>query len=84
MNLSNIPFTVVVSVALQDAGEATRSLEIMNGVRAIAPSNYTIRVIFFSHGSKFDKIWGLKSFTSSLIWKEKDTSLTYSLVQIIL
>lgn len=54
MSISNKLITIVVSVVLQDAGEATRSLEIMNGLRAITPDGYTLRVIFFSHGSKFD------------------------------
>ncbi|WP_169008982.1 nucleotide disphospho-sugar-binding domain-containing protein [Faecalispora jeddahensis] len=48
--------TIAVSVLLQDAGEATRSLELMKAVRAISPSGYTMRGIFFSHGSKFDPI----------------------------
>lgn len=47
--------TIAVSVAFQDAGEATRSLEIMNSVRANIPDGYAIRALFFSHGSKFDK-----------------------------
>jgi hypothetical protein len=54
MSPSNNLVTVVVSVALQDAGEATRSLEIMKAVRSMAPNGYSIRGIFFSHGSKFD------------------------------
>lgn len=48
--------TIAVSVLLQDAGEATRSLELMKAVRAISPSGYTVRGIFFSHGSKFDPV----------------------------
>lgn len=47
--------TIIISVALQDAGEATRSLEIMKGVRAMALKDLSVRFIFFSHGSKFDK-----------------------------
>ncbi len=55
MNISNKLITIAVSAALQDAGEATRALEIMNGVRTMTPDGYEIRGVFFSHGSKFDK-----------------------------
>ena len=46
---------IVVSVVLQDAGEATRSLEIMKGVRDRTPDNTDLDVIFLSHGSKFEQ-----------------------------
>lgn len=46
---------IAVSVALQDAGEATRSIEIMKIIRDTAPSGYSIQGIFFTHGSKFDQ-----------------------------
>lgn len=46
--------TIAVTVALQDAGEATRSLEIMNAVRNMTPQGVELRAVFFSHGSKFE------------------------------
>ena len=46
--------TIAVSVLLQDAGEATRSLAIMRAVRDAAPEGYRVRGVFFSHGSKFE------------------------------
>lgn len=45
---------LVVSVALQDAGEATRSLEIAKGLRENIPLGYELEIIFLSHGSKFE------------------------------
>lgn len=44
----------VISVALQDAGEATRSLEIARGLRENTPAGYELEIIFLSHGSKFE------------------------------
>jgi hypothetical protein len=55
MSTSGRLITIAVSVALQDAGEATRSLEIMRGIREMAPDGYKVRGLFFSHGSKFDQ-----------------------------
>ncbi len=46
---------IAVSAALQDAGEATRSLEILKGVRDYAPEGYSVNVRFFSHGGKFEQ-----------------------------
>jgi hypothetical protein len=51
-NIKKIRF--VVSVALQDAGEATRSLEIAKGLKENTPMGYELEVIFLSHGSKFE------------------------------
>ena len=48
--------TIAVSVALQDAGEATRAVELMKAVRDGAPGGNKFRVVFFSHGSKFDPL----------------------------
>lgn len=47
--------TIAVSVILQDAGEVTRSIEIMKSVTENAPDGYTVRALFFTHGSKFEK-----------------------------
>ena len=48
--------TIAASVALEDAGEATRCLEIMDSVRASAPPGMRMRAVFFTHGSKFDSM----------------------------
>jgi hypothetical protein len=45
---------LVVSVALQDTGEATRSLEIVRGLRENIPLGYALEIIFLSYGSKFE------------------------------
>lgn len=55
MGPSEKQITVAVSVVLQDAGEATRSLEIMRAVREAAPEGYGVRGVFFSHGGRFEK-----------------------------
>lgn len=46
---------IAVSVLLQDAGEATRSLEIMKIIRDSAPDDINLHITFFSHGSKFEQ-----------------------------
>ena len=48
--------TLAVSVALQDAGEATRAVELIKAVRDSAPESHVVRAVFFSHGSKFDAL----------------------------
>lgn len=45
---------IVVSAALQDAGEATRSLEIAKGIRDLCPPEINLEIIFLSHESKFE------------------------------
>jgi len=55
MHTQQKQITIAVSVALQDAGEATRSLEIMKGIRDNAPDGLTVKAIFFSHGGKFEQ-----------------------------
>jgi hypothetical protein len=44
---------VAFAVALQDAGEATRSLEIAKGLREYAPDGWSVECTFLSHGSRF-------------------------------
>jgi hypothetical protein len=44
---------VAFAVALQDAGEATRSLEIAKGLREYSPDGWSVKCIFLSHGSRF-------------------------------
>lgn len=46
---------LAVSAALQDAGEATRSLEIVKGLRESAPEGVSLQVVFFSHGGRFEE-----------------------------
>jgi hypothetical protein len=56
MDVGKKRVTIAVSVALQDAGEATRAVELMRGVKDNAPAGYALRAVFFSHGSKFDSL----------------------------
>ena len=44
---------VAFAVALQDAGEATRSLEIAKGLREYSPDGWSVECVFLSHGSRF-------------------------------
>lgn len=46
---------IVFSVILSDAGEATRALEIANGIKDYCPDNYELDIIFLSNGSKFEQ-----------------------------
>lgn len=46
---------IVFSVALQDAGEATRSLEIAKGIRDLCPIKRDLEITFLSHGSSFEE-----------------------------
>lgn len=46
---------LAVSAALQDAGEATRSMEIVKGLQKTAPEGVSLKVVFFSHGGRFEK-----------------------------
>ena len=45
---------IIFSVILSDAGEATRALEIAEGIRKFCPKNYEVNIIFLSTGSKFE------------------------------
>ena len=44
---------VAFAVAFQDAGEATRSLEIARGLREHSPDGWSVECVFLSHGSRF-------------------------------
>lgn len=46
---------IVFSCALQDAGEATRSLEIAKGIRDLCPLEKNLEITFLSIGSKFEE-----------------------------
>lgn len=45
---------VAVAVALQDAGEATRAVELASGLREHCPAGREVRLTFLSHGSRFE------------------------------
>ncbi len=47
--------TIIISTIFQDAGEATRGLEIAKGLKKYQPDNINAKIIFISHGSKFDQ-----------------------------
>lgn len=55
MNTDIKEITIAVSAALQDAGEATRSLEIVKGIRENTPENCSIKAVFLSHGGRFEQ-----------------------------
>lgn len=46
---------IAISVALIDAGESTRSLEIAKGIRENAPENIDPDIIFLSNGGRFEQ-----------------------------
>ena len=47
--------TIVISTAFQDAGDATRAIEIAKALKRYQPSDIFARIIFISHGSKFEQ-----------------------------
>lgn len=47
--------TIVISTAFQDAGDATRAIEIAKAVEKHRPANISARIVFISHGSRFEK-----------------------------
>lgn len=47
--------TIVISTAFQDAGDATRAIEIAKALKKYQPSDIFARIIFISHGSKFEQ-----------------------------
>ncbi|MBE3560136.1 MAG: glycosyl transferase [Ktedonobacteraceae bacterium] len=51
--MENKQLRIVIGVALQDAGEATRALEIACGIRDFCPAGWSVDIIFLSHGSLF-------------------------------
>lgn len=50
--IRNINFAI--STLLQDAGEATRAIELARGLREECPQNIKLNIVFLSHGSSFD------------------------------
>lgn len=47
---------IAVVVALQDAGEATRSVEIAHGLHRYRPPDRDVEITFLSHGARFDPL----------------------------
>jgi hypothetical protein len=45
---------IAVSVALQDAGEATRAVELACGLRDARPGDVDLHITFLTHGSRFE------------------------------
>ena len=48
---------IAISSLTQDAGEATRALEIAKGLRGSCPESICLEIIFLSHGSIFDNVF---------------------------
>lgn len=46
---------IAVSLALMDAGESTRALELCGGIREYAPEGSSAEIVFFSNGGAFEK-----------------------------
>ena len=46
---------IAISTAFQDAGDATRAIEIAKALKKYQPSGIDARIIFISHGSKFEQ-----------------------------
>lgn len=55
MNESKRTITIVVSTVFQDAGDATRAIEIAKGIKKYSPRDFDPRIIFLSHGSRFEQ-----------------------------
>ena len=48
---------IAISSLTQDAGEATRALELAKGLRESCPADVCLKIIFLSHGSTFDSVF---------------------------
>jgi len=55
MNSENKKITIAIGTAFQDAGDATRAIEIAKGIKKYQPENIEARIVFLSHGSKFEQ-----------------------------
>ncbi len=53
--MNNRLFTIVISTAFQDAGDATRAIEIAKALKKYQPEGVDARIVFISHGSKFEQ-----------------------------
>ncbi|MDR3143730.1 MAG: hypothetical protein LBT57_02710 [Puniceicoccales bacterium] len=48
--------TIVISTAFQDAGDAARAIEIAKALKNYRPDDRVPRIIFLSHGSRFERM----------------------------
>ncbi|MDR0647355.1 MAG: hypothetical protein LBF43_02870 [Puniceicoccales bacterium] len=48
--------TIAISTAFQDAGDATRAIEIAKALKKYRPDDMTPKIIFISHGSRFERV----------------------------
>ncbi|MFA5173145.1 MAG: nucleotide disphospho-sugar-binding domain-containing protein [Candidatus Paceibacterota bacterium] len=46
---------IVIGTAFQDAGDATRAIEIAKGIKKYQPNDIEAKIIFLSHGSRFEQ-----------------------------
>lgn len=46
---------IAVGTAFQDAGDATRAIEIAKGIKENKPQGIDARIVFLSHGSRFEQ-----------------------------
>jgi len=47
--------TIAIGTVFQDAGDATRAIEIAKGIKEYKPSDVEARVVFLSRGSRFEQ-----------------------------
>lgn len=47
--------TIAVGTLFQDAGEATRAIEIAKGIKEYKPEGVDLRIVFLSRGSRFEE-----------------------------
>lgn len=47
--------TIILATIFQNGGDATRAIEIAKIIRKFKPDNYNLRIVFISHGSKFEQ-----------------------------
>ena len=53
MNKSKV--TIAIGTVFQDAGDATRAIEIAKGIREYRPTDVEVRIVFLSRGSRFEQ-----------------------------
>jgi len=53
--MSKRKITITIGTVFQDAGDATRAIEIAKGIKKYQPDDIDARIIFLSHGSRFEQ-----------------------------
>jgi len=53
--MSKNKITITVGTAFQDAGDATRAIEIAKGIMEHKPKDVDVRIVFLSRGSRFEQ-----------------------------